>query len=317
MAVTNAPVVRTPATTKPVASATWVGWIIALLAISAFSTATPIARAALVGGMDPYALLMARMAIATLLIATTILVLNPKRLKLPRRAINVALLAGILNSGGLICYFLGLVYLEASMAAMIISLSPLVVLSILALRGERVTYRHAVRMALALAGVYLLIGPGGDVSILGVVYIMLAILGFALQTALLQWNLTEYDPLAVTFYLLITITGGILVWWVVKGMPWQAPGIGGWSAIFGLAIVGTYAARLLHFSAISHIGGGQTSMLSPLETLLTVMWAYLFLGERLYPIQLFGGVLILLSAVLAIQRLRRGRRLRWRIWART
>ena len=230
----------------------------------------------------------------------------------------IALGAGLLNAFGMILYFIGLTYLEASMAAMIISLSPLVVLSLLALRGERVTYRHAVRMFLALSGVYLLIGPGGDVSLVGVAMIIVAIFAFALQLALTQWYLMGYDARAVTFYLLIGMTIGVLAWWVAQGMPWQEPGVMGWGAILALAIVGTYFARLLFFASVVRIGGGQTAMLTPLETLLAVIWSFLFLGERLGPIQLVGGLLILLSAVLAIQRLRRAkRRPRWRIWART
>ena len=258
------------------------------------------------------------MVLATLLMGVTIAASNPRRLKAPRRCVLIALGAGTLNAFGMVCYFLGLTYLEASMAAMIISLSPLAVLSLLALRGERVTYRHAVRMILALAGVYLLIGPGGDVSLVGVAWIMIAIIAFAMQLTILQWYLMEYDSMAVTFYVLIAMTAGVTVWWLIQGAPWQAPGALGWGAILMLAIVGTYFARLLLFASVARIGGGQTTMLTPLETLLAVLWSYLFLGERLGPVQMVGGVLILLSAMLAIRRLHRSkRRPRWRIWART
>lgn len=319
MAVTNARAAQLQTGTVEAAPApAWIGWVTALAAIVAFSTATPVARAALVAGMDPNALLTARMMIATLLMGITIGASNPRRLVLPRRGVMIALGAGLLNAFGMVCYFLGLTYLDASMAAMIISLSPLAVLTLLALRGERVTYRHAVRMALALSGVYLLIGPGGDVALFGVALAMVAICAFALQLALLQWYLMEHDARAVTFYVLIAMTAGIAVWWFVQGMPWEAPGVSGWVSILALAIVGTYFARLLLFASVSRIGGGQTTMLTPLETLLAVLWSYLFLGERLGSIQLVGGVLILLSAVLAIQRLHRAkRRPRWRIWART
>ena len=319
MTATNAPAARAEASAVRVASGpSWVGWATALAAIVAFSTATPVARAALVGGMDPNALLTGRMVIATLLMGITIAASHPRRLFVPRRCVTISLGAGLLNAFGMVCYFIGLTYLESSMAAMIISLSPMAVLSLLALRGERVTYRHAVRLALALFGVYLLIGPGGDVSLVGVAWIVIAIFGFAMQLALLQWHLLEYDARAVTFYVLIGMTAGVLAWWVVQGMPWEAPGVMGWGAILALAIVGTYIARLLFFASVSRIGGGQTSMLSPLETLLAVIWSYMFLGERLGPIQMVGGVLILLSAMLAIQRLRRAKlRPRWRVWART
>jgi drug/metabolite transporter (DMT)-like permease len=42
-----------------------------------------------------------------------------------------------------------------------------------------------------------------------------------------------------------------------------------------------------------------------LETLLTVIWSTLFLHERLTPLQWVGGALIMVSALLAIQRLGR------------
>jgi drug/metabolite transporter (DMT)-like permease len=318
MAVTNVRAAQAQTSTpKSAVGPVWLGWVTALTAIVAFSTATPVARAAIVGGMHPDALLTSRMILATSLMAITIAATNLRRLRLPRRAVLIALAAGTANAFSMVCYFLGLTYLEASMAAMIISLSPLVVLSLLALRGERVTYRHAVRMVLALSGVYLLIGPGGDVSLVGAAWILVAILGFAVQLSLMQWYLMEYDSMAVTFYVLVAMTAGVTVWWVVQGMPWEAPGPAGWGAILMLAVVGTYCARLLLFASVSRIGGGQTSMLSPVETLLAVVWSYLFLGERLGGVQLAGGALILVSAMLAIQRLRRTRRPRWRFWART
>jgi drug/metabolite transporter (DMT)-like permease len=70
-------------------------------------------------------------------------------------------------------------------------------------------------------------------------------------------------------------------------------------------------------AAVDRIGGGQMTLLAPLETLLTLIWATAFLGERLAPLQLVGGALVLGSALLAIQRLGLAQwRPRWRNWAR-
>lgn len=299
-------------------SQAWVGWASAMAAIITFSIATPIVRAALVRGMDPNALLVSRMSLATLLMAVTVVVSNPGCLGIGWRATWIALGAGLFNAFGMVCYFIGLTYLESSMAAMLIALSPLAVLSLLALRGEKVTYRHAVRLALALVGVYLLIGPGGGVSITGVIWIFVSLWGFALQLVLTQWHLVGYDARAITFYTNFAMTVGVTSWWMVKGMPWETPDTAGWITILVLAVVSTYAARLFQFGAVARIGGGQTSMLSPVETLLAVTWSMIFLGEKLTPIQMAGGVLILLSAALAMQRLKRARfRPRWRLWVRT
>jgi drug/metabolite transporter (DMT)-like permease len=70
------------------------------------------------------------------------------------------------------------------------------------------------------------------------------------------------------------------------------------------------------FNAVPRIGGGQMAMLSPLETFLSVIWSILFLGEHLTALQWLGGLLVMVSAALAIQRLSLGRRPRWRVSAR-
>jgi len=81
--------------------------------------------------------------------------------------------------------------------------------------------------------------------------------------------------------------------------------MGGWLAVIALAIVSTYIARLAFFAAVGAIGGAQVSLLGPVETLLSVTWSVLFLQERLTLWQWLGGGLILISALLAVQRLGR------------
>jgi drug/metabolite transporter (DMT)-like permease len=292
----------------------------ALAANTCFSVATPIARAAIVDGLNPTGLLVVRMALATLLLGFTVGVTSPGLLRADRRCFWIATAAGLLNAVSMLGYFWGLKRIEASMAAMIIAISPIAVLSLLALRGERVTYRHAIRLGLALGGVYLLIGPGGQVDLLGVLGVVVAIVGSACQLVLIQWYLTGYDARQVTFYVLVAMTFGICVIWWVEGADPTALALGrsGWLAAIVLAFVSTYASRLLLFGAVSRIGGGQVAMLSPVETLLTIFWSFLFLGERLSPIQWVGGLLILTSAMLAIKRLRIARlRPRWRLWVKS
>lgn len=47
---------------------------------------------------------------------------------------------------------------------MLLSTTPLAVLVILALLGERFTKRNLLRLGLGLGGVYLVVGPGGNVD---------------------------------------------------------------------------------------------------------------------------------------------------------
>jgi drug/metabolite transporter (DMT)-like permease len=222
------------------------------------------------------------------------------------------------NGIGMLLYTWGLQRLTSSMTAMLIALSPVYVLTLLAMRGERVTYRHLLRLILSLLGVYLLIGPGGDVDPIGVTLILVSMVLFALQTTTLQWFLLGYDARPVTFYMLLAMTVCTVALWGVEGAVWHPLGMRGWITVILLAVFSTYLARLFVFAAISRIGGGQMAMLSPIETLLAVMWSFLLLGERLSALQWIGGIFILTSAVLALQRLSIARlRPRWRLWAKS
>lgn len=263
-------------------------------------------------------MLVARMGLAALFMGVTIAVMDFRLLRTDKRCFWISLACGTFNGIGMLLYTWGLQRLSSSMTSMLIALSPLYVLSLLALRGERVTHRHAVRLALSLMGVYLLIGPGGVVDPVGVGLILLSMIPFALQITMLQWYLMGYDARPVTFYMLIAMTLCVLGMWGLEGGDWQPLGLYGWAASVVLAVFSTYLSRLLVFAAIGRIGGGQMAMLSPVETLMAVMWSFLFLGERLSPVQWIGGIFILTSAMLAIQRLSIARfRPRWRLWTRS
>ena len=290
------------------------GWLMGVTATVCYSFATPTARAAITAGFDPNALLFGRMTLAVVLMLITIVATDRRLLRVPARGLNIALAAGFVNGIGMLLYFWGLTRLEASMAAMIISTGPLMVLTILFFGGEKLTYRHLVRLGLALAGVYLLVGPGGSVDTVGILLVLAAMFAFSWQVVLIQWYLHAYDARPIAFYQMLAMAVVITGWWLAHGAVWTPPTAAGWGAIVVLAVFSTFIARLLMFNAVPRIGGGQMAMLSPLETFLSVVWSLLFLGEHLTPLQWLGGLLVMVSAALAIQRLTLGRRRRrWRV----
>jgi drug/metabolite transporter (DMT)-like permease len=276
-----------------------IGWVIAITSTVCFSIAPPIVRGAILAGLAPTAVLMGRMVIALALLTGFILAVSPNRLRIERRLGLIALLSGAINGIGFLSFFAALSRLDASIASMIFSLSPLVVLGLLALRGERITHRHLVRLALGVGGVYLLIGPGGNVDMVGVVLVFITIITISVHLVMVQWYLAALPARTVTFYVNLGVTAVcVAAWWLV-GRPWTAPGPTGWVSILVLAIVSTFLARLLLFAGVRRLGSGQIALLSPLETFLTITWSLLFLGERLTAVQWLGGLLILLSMALA------------------
>ena len=306
--------------TKHDARSSLIGWNMALVATLAFSVATPIARGAILAGLPPATLLAMRFVIAWVLLAITLGISAPQHLRMDRRAVLICFLGGTLNGIGMVCIFVALARLEASIASMIFSLNPLAVLALLALRGEKFTRRHLLRLALGLGGVFLLINPstaGRSVDWGGVGLVLITVVNSAIFMSLLQWYLKDYDSRAVTLYIVTMMMIVSVLFWVYQGAHWQNPDWSGWLSILGLAVVSTYIARLTLFAAVQHLGSGQMSLLLPFEVLLTVIWSILFLGEWLTLWQWVGSLLVVSSAVLAIDRLRlTGRRLRLRNWSR-
>lgn len=125
--------------------------------------------------------------------------------------------------------------------------------------------------------------------------------------ALMQWYLRGYDARVVTFYIIAAMGAVSAVPWMAQGAPLPPPTWQSWAVILSLALISTYFARVALLVGVQHIGSGQLSLLSPVETALTVLWSVIFLGEQLSLVQWAGGVLILVSALLAAQRLNRAK----------
>jgi drug/metabolite transporter (DMT)-like permease len=229
----------------------------------------------------------------------------PHTLRTDRRGFLVAGLAGVINGLGAVGFFWSLRRLDSSVATMLFALTPLFVLGILALRGEKFTYRQWLRLGLGLLGVYLLIGPGGQVDLVGVLLVFTGIVGFTLEITLVQWFLPTHDTRTVTLYVLVGMWLAITALWLAQGLPWSQPNWQGWVVLLVISLVSTFFGWWAMFRAVQTIGSGQFALLLPVETLLAIFWSFLFLGETLLPLQMVGGSLILLSAVLAAQRLGR------------
>jgi len=291
----------------PPPSSRLAGWLAAAVATVSFSVAPPIATLVLATGLDPTHLLLARLWLALGIIVASLAVFAPARLRLDRRGILIAGSAGLATGVSVLLFFWALTRLDTAIAAMLFGLQPLTVLALLALRGERFTYRQYFRLAVGLAGVYFLVGADGRSDWVGVVMVLIAVFTASFQTLFIQWYLHDRDGRTITAYMVGGMAVAVTVFWLLQGANTRPITPGAWLGIGVMALVPTYLARLGMFAAVRHLGSGQMALLTPLETLLTVIWSVIFLGERLSPYQMLGGALIVTSAVLAVRRLERAK----------
>ena len=272
----------------------------AILSTAALSITSPVGRAAIQSGMNPTTLIVGRFLLATFLLGITLYLSSPNQLGIERRGLVFCILAGSVNGVASLAYIWAISRMSASVTALIFSIYPLVVLILVAFRGEKFTALSMVRCGLGFLGVFLLLGPGGTVDRIGLALTLLAALAFSLYLVINQWYLSSYPTTTVTFYTLVSLTSFVTGFWLLRGAEWHPPGLSGWLSIAVLAFVGTYLARLTMFVAVRSIGSAQFALVGPLETLLTVVWSTIFLNERLSLSQWLGGGLILFSVLLAI-----------------
>jgi len=236
-----------------------IGWIIGLGAIIAYSPNTPIARGAIVAGMDPITLLMARFVFASILfgiaMSVTSLGKSSEAKPMDGRGIAIGLGTGALNGLMLAALFSGLKTVSASITSMVmISLIPIFTLVIMLFDGERITKQIAIRLIIGLLGLYLLLGVNGSADIFGLFLVVVASATYSIHIISVQWYLSAYNTWWVTTIIVIGATVSVGVLWVNAGMDTFVPmPIGLW-AILAQGIISTFIGRILTYSAVNRIG---------------------------------------------------------------
>jgi drug/metabolite transporter (DMT)-like permease len=86
----------------------------------------------------------------------------------------------------------------------------------------------------------------------------------------------------------------------VEGASWPV-GVTGWLAVAAIALVSTVIPIVGFFAGMQRLGATDAATLSTLEPVVTLVLAYLLLGETLGAVQLLGAGLVI-AAVVALSR---------------
>jgi drug/metabolite transporter (DMT)-like permease len=265
----------------------------------------PVATRAAVGQVAPLPLLVLRLTVAGAVLLPWAL---PAIRRMRRRALGRLAAAGAL---GLIGYNLpvtvGLQWLPAATSGLLLATEPVwvMVLSRVFL-GERGGARAWLGSGIALGGVAVLAGPGaltgasGYGALAGAGLVLAGTLAFAAYTIVLR-PLSQACG-AVPATAASTVAGaipylafaGTLTTSRLAHLP--APV---WGELAFLGIGSTVAGMLLWNHAVLAGGTARVSLLLYLEPTVSVVGALVFLGERLTPATIAGGLLILAGVAFA------------------
>lgn len=261
--------------------------------------------------VPPLTLLVVQLAASLAFLWTLVAVRRPQ-LRWNRPTVWFSL-AGVLNPGWAYTFgLLGLAYTTATMSALLWAAEPILILALAGLiLGERLTIRLVLLSAVALAGVFLVIGAGaslaGGGAWLGNGLVILGIFCCAFYTVLARRAVVQIDALLLIALQQTVALGWALAIWPVEwsgdllaSLAMVSSGRWGWAVASGVVY---YAlAFWFYITGLRQIPAGQAALFLNLIPIFGVGSAYLFLGERLALIQGLGAGLIL-AAVMGIGRL--------------
>ena len=295
---------------------------IALVVVSAiaFGSGGLFAKPVYATGVDWLTLMAWRFAIAGGL-AWVVLLARPAArralVRLPRRTILATMGLGVLYVGNTATYYAGIQTVPLGLSALIVYLYPPVV-AVLALRlGRRLEGRRAwAALGIAVLGVLLAVGgidSGKMPPIDGMIEIIASPLIYAVWIILAARLSGERrdrvgkqadDGAAASAIGALMLTSTATVYWVVTlsiGHPVLPAAIPGdaWPGIIAVAVIAGFVPVQAFYAGAQRLGAAQASLVSTVEPLWTIAAAAVLYSERLEPVQLVGGALILAGVILS------------------
>lgn len=278
------------------------GVLFCLLSAAGFGAMSILAKLAYQEGVGVVTLLSARFALAALLFW---LIMARRWQGLPQRPLAVSglILGFVIYSAQAGLLFVALTRIDASLASLLSYAYPsLVTLAAITLGRERPNSRSLVALVLASTGVLLVLGAGGGGKVdgLGVFLALASAFVYATYILLSDRIVQKMSPLMLA----ALVSTGAAVMFVAIGLVTGELNFGfaaqAWFILAAIAVVSTVIAITLFFAGIARVGPSVASILSTLEPPITVLLAFLLLGERLTLWQIAGGMLVL-SAVVVVQ----------------
>lgn len=285
----------------------------ALLSASAFGLSGPLARGLLDTGWTAGAAVTARVGLAaTVLLVPALLALRGRWGLLvghPRNLGTVALYGVLAVAGAQLCYFYAVSYLQVGVALLIEYTAPVAVVVWMWLRhGQRpgrVTILGAAVAAVGLALV-LEVVTGVSLNVVGVLWGLGAMVGAATYFII---SADGDNGLPGT----VLAGGGLFVGAVALGtaglvgvLPMRASTsdvaygdlvVAWWVPVVGLGLVTAALAYVTGIAAGRRLGSRLASFVALFEVVMALVFAWLLLGELPRPVQLAGGLLILVGVV--------------------
>jgi drug/metabolite transporter (DMT)-like permease len=180
-----------------------------------------------------------------------------------------------------------------------------IALAAIIFNAERLTWRFAAGLVVALAGTAVLLvgsstGNVKDVAMLGVVLVTLSTMGWAIYTTLIRPVTNKHGALPIAC-LAIAASGMPTLLFLNRKVVLEIAGLNTtqWLAVGFLSIIGTVLATVAWNYALGKMDNAKAGMFLYVQPLVAAVGGIALLGESLSIWLIGGGVLILAGVALS------------------
>jgi drug/metabolite transporter (DMT)-like permease len=243
------------------------------------------------------------------LVLLVFLALKGESIHLHRRDLGKLFLLGLSgNTFYQMAFIHGFDLTTASNSAIIIAVSPAIIALLSSLlKHESVHWAAWMGILVSFAGLYMVITnqPGtvelGRIRMKGDLLIFLGVLFWAVYTVAAKPLLDRITPLKLTA---VTMSLGTLAYlpFCIKPLlaeDYRRISAGAWGSLLFSGFFGLAVCYVIWYASVKKVGNSKTAIYDNLIPVMTVFFAWIFLGERLTVLQGVGAVVIFLGVYLA------------------
>lgn len=252
-------------------------------------------------GMDSFTVTSSRLAIAAVVMASTILIYDKRLFRIRIKDLWIFIVGGLLGMLGVVlAYNEAIKQVTLSLAAVLLSMSPIFVLFFAAiLFHEKITLKKTGCMVLALCGCVLVSGvlestSGMNWTPAGIAFGILAAFCYALYSLVGKVAMKRgYHAFTMTFYCMVIIALCMIPatdWGCIRRITVQ----GGIKMVLFMLVHALFASvfpYVFYTLSLNYIEAGKVSILAAGEPVAAMIFGFMFFAEKPTVLSILGLVL--------------------------
>jgi drug/metabolite transporter (DMT)-like permease len=225
---------------------------------------------------------------------------SPTQSAAARRApLKAALIAGVCFACDLGAWHVSLTWTSVANATLEANFAPVfVTLGAWLLWKQRPNLKFLAALATTLTGAVLIIAPNAAVSRVALAGDMLGVLSAVFYAGYMLAIKRATGQMAVARLMAISATmtaATLLPLALLTSERFVPAGLQGWVVLAGLALIAQVAGQSLIGFALSHLPAALSSTGLILQSVLAALFAWVLLHEAMTPLQMAGGVIVLIG----------------------